>query len=515
MNVRRRALLGAASGALLVLLVHPSTRPGLLAAFLPSTNGQLARLLERPTLTRPRNKESGAAYLHAGADRLVAGSALKEDERATMVRLTQEGDRTDADNAFWSLARFVFRGGEGALARADWRAASKRRQYNDYQNSALLADRDRIAEHIGDAQAWIYAAIAPQRSDALARLIRDLGLRAYRRIPAGPQRTDFAFETIQNGARLRDGSRRLYLGFMGIDLIEGATYGPTMSEDAFVNSPRRMWIAKGRLTEDLRRHRTASEAAACDREFRINDSWQVFSSVESPDDRRHVLGIAAVLVGTVPGGLLLAGMFGGVVWLFGKRAGFIAKARSQFRGPGLTACSLALLAVGAAIGYPWIGLAAGACALLPAIGPERPRRYDGSPLGPLHAFVVGCVVLSLLIGIALTAVSRSLAGSILGAQGPIGAWLGDAGRLSAAVVAVLGASALVAPAWAVVRRFPTPGVAARTYCGIGKGLAFAGLGTAILASPICFALDRWLGDDLAKIALNEQVYYNPSVVGDR
>lgn len=504
MKPSRRALAGAAGGALLVLIAMPQTRPGFRSAFRPKPSGGLASLLARPPLVRPTDRPSGAAYLHAG----VARPALDEEERRTLVGITLEGARKEPGNAFWPLARFVLRNGEGPEARADWRTASRCELYDDFQNAALLGDRDRIAAEVGDIQAWMFASIAPRRSDAMIRKIKDTALATLQSLPEGRERTEFAYETIQNGRILRDWSRRLRLGFIAISMIEGTTYRNDMPT-AVRDSPRRLWIAKGLLTRDVRKFKGEEDARLCDTQFNINDSWQAFSDVEDPVGRFRALAIVASVAATLPGGLLAGSLVGLLVWLFGRRIAKIAGTRNRFRGPGLTACSLGLVAAGFGLGFPLVGLAAGACALVPALAPERPRRFDGRSLGPLHGFVVGCLGFAILAGVALAVIARSLPGETLAAQGAVGAWLGDRNRLGSFVVVVLGASALVAPAWASVRRFATPAIAAKTYIELGRGVALVGVALSILASPLCFALDRRVGDVLGAIALNEPTYYKP------
>ncbi|RYG27169.1 hypothetical protein EON82_00490 [bacterium] len=460
----------------------------------------------RPPLAKPTDLVTAAAYLHAGAERIIRGPVLRRDEVTSLLAITTAGARQEPDNAFWSMAEFVFRGGTSKEALKAWSAASRCRLYNDHQSQALEQDRIRIASHYGGVQAWIYAAIGPQRSESLARLLLSNAQRAQKKSKS----IDLAYQTIRNGAMLRDGSRRLSLGMHGISLIESATYPPELQSEA---SPRRLWVAKTDLTGKLRRAGRVTEASFCDRQFRINDSWQAFRDVEDPAGRLMTLSVAASIVDALPGGLLTAAVAGAIVWLFSLRVAKVAEYSDRFRGPGLTACSLALLVCAAGLGYPGVGLATGVCALVPALSPERPRRYDGSPLGPLHAFAVGSMVTALMAGVALTAVARSLPGQVLPSQGTWGAFLGDPRRLAAFIVVILGGSALIAPAWATVRRLGTPAVAATTYGSLGRGLALVSLLFAIVASPISVAVDRILGDHLGKIVLNEQVYYNPSDSG--
>lgn len=506
MTPRRRAFIGGAFGALLVLLANPLTRPGLLAAFRPLPRGGLPALVTRPALAPPTDVVKGAAYLHVGAGRIARKSPLKADETASLIAICQEGARNEPDNAFWPMARFVFLGGRSREALSAWQTASRCRIYNDHQSQTLEQDRNRIAGYSGGIQAWIYSAVAPQRSSAMAKVI----VETVQRTQKGVDSITLSYQTIRNGAMLRDGSRRLALGQYGIALIEGATYPSDLGPSP---TPRRLWVAKTDLTGKLRRAKMVGEAAYCDRQFRINDSWYAFQDVEDPKGRFITLSIAASIVDALPGALLAAALAGGLVWLFGLRIGKIAEKVDRFRGPGLTACSLTLLVVAAFLGYPVVGITAGICALVPALAPERPRHYDGGYLGPFHAFTVGFLTVGLVLGVGLAAIARSLPGQILPSQGMVGAWLGDAPRLGAFVVILLGGSALVAPAWAIVRRFGTPAIANVTYQGMGRGTALVGVTLAILFSPISLAIDRLLGDHLGKIALNEQVYYNPSDTG--
>lgn len=510
MKAPSRALLGAAGGAVLVLLVHPSTRPGLTAAFLPLPPGGLQRLTERPELAPPTDLDSGAAYLHAGAERMQSGRPLAADEVRTLLQIADQGGRREPDNPFWPLAEFVFRNGRGPEARAAFRRASRERRYFDHQRAQIENDLRRVARG-ASPQAWTYAAVAADRSSAMVWQIRDLALRTLRSIPKGPERTEFTFEAISNGALVRDGSERLGLGLVGIDLIENSTY-PTAGKGSFV---RRLWIAKTSFTGALRAEGRGADAAFCDAQFRKDDSWEAFRDVEDPDGRLQTLSTVAVVVDAAPGALLVAALAGGLVWLFSKRLTAIADISDRFRGWGLAACCFTLLVIGALLGYPTIALAAGACALVPALGPSRTRPYDRGPLGPLHVLIVGFLALSLILVLGFAALARSLPGQVLHHQGEVGAVLGDWRRWAAGALVVLGASALAPPAWAVVRRFSTPAVAARTYRDLGRSLAASSLVLAILASPASLALDRWVGNSLAEIVLNEQNAYSPSNVEER
>ena len=404
---------------------------------------------------------------------------------------------------------------QGDAALAAWRVASRRSAYNDYQTEALQAAFVRAAGSVGDSQAWIYAALAPRRSLAMGAAIRRFAFRALERLPASAH-DEFALQTIHNGASLREGSRQYRLAAYGMAMIEAATYpsgaaieGPAAVADPRSGGIRRLYINKGRLTSSLTDAGRREEARFCADQFRRNDSWAAFQGALDPEGRFATLAIAAALVAALPGALLVASLAGGLVWIFGLRVAVVAEARSRFRGDGLAAGALGLAAAGMALGTPWVGLAAGACALVPAFGPDRPKRFGGVPLGPLHSFLVGTISFALLVGIALGAVARSLPGAILPELGALGGGLGDARRLGAFVVALLGASALVAPAYAVVRRFSTPAMAARTYARTGRNVALSGLALAIVASPVCYALDRFLGDQLGQIALNEPVAYAP------
>ena len=495
-----------------MLLLHPATRPGMLAAFLPLPPGGLSGLLRRPELARPTDLDSGAAYLHAGAERLRTGGALRLDERRTLVEIAEEGGRHEPDDPFWPLAEFVFRGGQGSEARAAFRRASRGRRYFDHQRAQIEGDLRRVARG-SPPQAWAYAAVAPDRSAAMVRSIREIALRTLRAARDERERTELAFETIANGAMIRDGGERLELGFVGIDLIEAATYPPNaVGKGSFA---RRLWIAKTTLTATLRAEGRGGDAAFCDAQFRKDDSWQAFRDVEDPEGRLQTLSIAAVVVDAAPGALLVLAFAGALVGLFFRRIASVAGEVDRFRGWGLAACAFGLLLAGTLLGYPILALAAAACALVPAFNPARTRRYDGGPLGPLHVLIVGLMASGVGTGLALAALARSLPGRILPEQGDVGALLGDADRWAAAALVVLGASALAPPAWALVRRFPTPAVAARTYRDLGRSLGIVGLALAIVASPASLALDRLIGDALAKIVQNEQNAYSPSGLEER
>ena len=512
MNSPVRALLGAAVGAILVLVAHPATRPAIFAVFRPLPQGRLVGLLERPHLPSPTDLDTAAAYLHAGAERIEAKRPLAPNELKTLLVLARRGETAEPDNPFWPIAQFALEGGEGRLALQAWGRASRCKRYNDHQRRAVIADVGRIAERVGDTQAWMYAAVASRRSDALLQRVRKDALQVVRLLRSTDARVEFAYETIRNGAMIRDGSETLDLGRIGIAMIEAAPYPPD-AIPAGKSPIARLYIAKTGLTAELRKRGRAADAAYCDRQFRINDSWAAFASVERPDRRFQALALAAILAATLPGALIATSILGSVIWIFGTRIGKLAEQSHRYNGSGLAATSLTLLIVAAFFGSLPVGLAAGACALVPAFSPNRPKRYAGDSLGPLHVLVVATMAFLLIGATVLATVARSLPGTLLPDLGRYGALLGDADRWGALAVVVLGASALVAPAWAYVRRYPTTGIAARTYRQLGRGIVVPAVLLAVFASPLSLAADRWLGDSLSRIAQNEQNAYNPRGLG--
>ena len=480
----------------------------MVSAFLPLPEAGIAGLLERPRPRRPTDIDSAAVYLHAGAARLELGRGLNSNEYRTLLALGRRGELAEPDNPFWPLSMYIFQRGEGRSAREAWSRASRCKRYNDHQRALLIADVERLASEVGDTQGWMYAAVASRRSDDLLQQVRKTAIENLKKLSAPQERLEFAYEMIRNGAMIRDGSERLSLGRIGIAMIEAAPYPPDVIPAG--KSPiARLYIAKTGLTAELRKRGRSADAAFCDRQFRTNDSWAAFQSVERPDRRFQLLALAAVLVASLPGALIATSVVGGLIWLFGRRAEALAEHSHRFHGSGLSAMALSLLLVGTLLGYVLVGFAAGACALVPAMSPERPKRYAGESLGPLHILVVATMVFVLAAALVVAAIARSLPGSLLPDLGPPGAILGDGARWGAITVVVLGASALVAPAWAYVRRYPTPKIAARTYRDLGRGVALVALVFGLLASPLSLAADRWLGNSLAKIALNEQNAYNP------
>ena len=480
----------------------------MLAAFRPLPEGGVSGILLRPRLRPPNDLDTAAEFLHRGAERLEADRRLSNREIGTLLTLARRGEIAEPDNPFWPMSTFVFHDGKGEIARKAWGRASRCKRYNDHQRHRILSDVDLIAAKVGDTQGWMYAAVAPLRSDAILQRIRKNALAALRGFQKPLERLDFAYETIRNGAMIRDGSERLDLGRIGIAIIEAAPYPPNAIPGG--KSPiARLYIAKTSLTAELRKRGRVAEAAFCDRQFRTNDSWAAFTSVERPERRFQALALASVYAATLPGGLTAVALAGGALWIIGLRLGVLAHHSHVYRGPGVAATSLALLIAGFTLGYLPIGLAAGLCALVPAFSPERPKRYSGQSLGPLHVLVVSSMGIIFALTLVVATVSRTLPGSFLPQFGRSGALLGDGPRWGAIGVVVLGASALVAPAWAYVRRYPTTEIAAKTYRGLGRGIAIPALVLAVIASPLSLAADRWLGNSLAKIVQNEQYAYNP------
>src|ERR1044072_3434979 len=163
-----RALLGAALGAALTLLVHPASQPYLLSAFLTPTHRVEARQTGIPS-----NLAELSDWMLAIGDRYARRNPPQPTELQNALIAAKQGEKLDQGNAFWPqmIAALEHELGHPEEAKKAWLRASYQTRWNDYQTSALLADQQRLTHDFGAEQSWQYAYVFNQRSPAAVDLI--------------------------------------------------------------------------------------------------------------------------------------------------------------------------------------------------------------------------------------------------------------------------------------------------------------------------------------------------------
>lgn len=527
-----RALLGAAFGAILTLAVHPVSRPYLEEAIVRYPADAIASLAgsDHPVLPLPDSAPNASEWLQVAADKFLHGQKLSQSELLTLLGLDQEGEEAQEDNAFWPQMRAVLLHlmGRNSEARESWRRASNCTRWDDGQSDRLLNERDRLVRTLGWNQAWTYGYVFFNRSDAAAAVIQH-----YAQKLVGSTTLDTAeglrtrYYTIVNGDLLRDGSHSIKVGLHGYDMVERASYPPSLSGTP---RPKRIWIAETILTARLRQAGMVEESRRAFEAFDHNDWWRALTGIdpgptgpqgethsllraalpdETPDENLRDLCLISIGLAGLPGAMGLASILGAGLLLVGS----LLQARLSnirfFPTLAITAVALSLgcLAFLATRLVP-VGVCVAVTVEFLAVGPGTPRARRSDDLGPLFNLTMASTWLVLLgaFGLFICAVSSSA--RALGPElGPAGEYFTNSATFLGIATIALSMICLVSPLYATVRRFGTPDILALSLRRIGRFGAVVALTLCVIGGPATVLADRACARELRKIVENEPVYY--------
>ncbi|MEJ5169655.1 MAG: hypothetical protein WHU10_01580 [Fimbriimonadales bacterium] len=425
------------------------------------------------------------------------------------LRAAQEAGRRESGNAFWPQMQAVFHQalGEARPARTAWETAARSRRWNDLQTEELLKRAEDAAAAHGIRQAWVLMAAYPLRSTDAVAALKSFARIVQRQYPIrGESNLRLRIATVANGRLVRDGSRSLKLAALGSDILETATYPPTM---ASFPSQRALLIARYDLINAAREAGLQEESLWLLRSFQENDGWNTLLASVDPIAKAQQIALASLLTSVLPGSLAMLAVTGLLLWLVGWLLVHRVGARRVVSPPWVYV--MGVLA-GVAVYHQlrlWVPAVAVAAAFgFLGFGPTRTRKAQDEDLGPLFGFTV-------LLFATVFAVFHSL--MIAGKAWP--GWhllpflqldaefVGGAGAWASLAGLCLSALLVVAPTWAIAERQSTPfvlGVALRT---AGRFLTFAGALLGLLALLVAIPIDRRLYNLGRELVQNEPLHY--------
>ena len=314
------------------------------------------------------------------------------------------------------------------------------------------------------------------------------------------------YVTICNGSLLRDGSRSIKVGTRGARIVELATYPPTLSD---VIGVKRIWIAQTAMTARLREAGLQDEARKADQTFRENEGWLYLMQRQSPEENLRTMCLASIGFSALPGSFLVCAIVGGAMLLVVRLLGTGLDNRDRFSvklvlvlaafSAGTSFCLTAL--------WP-VSLCVGLCVAFLAANPGRRRSVRDREFGPMFSFTIGCVWLAAATGLATFLVSTSTAAkALLPMLGPPGEYLADSRLFLAAALLMACLIFLIAPAWALVHRQPTPLVFGAALRRLSLYFASGSLILCAISGPISVLGDHAMGVELQNILANEPIYY--------
>jgi len=494
-----RAWLGAIFGAFFVILIYPQARAYWFAGLpFPSRPVTLLPLIgDRPK--PPTDEVESAAWLLSGAARLSENQKLTGSERESLVGIAQRESLREPTNAFWNQMLAIL--ASPTEARDYWMRAANSTTYNDYQSDAVARGRVEYLRRSGASMGWHAAALFAERRSEGAVLTQRL---ASQLAGASPKLA-LRLSILENGRLLRDGGRSLAAARIGVALVEGASYPPSLRR---TGDARRLLLARTEMVQQLRKS-FPSRVQATEDVFRANDAWLAMTGSDEPGGVYRSLGWGSLATAVLPGALTITACLGAGLWLlislhhrFQPLAG---------RRRGLTAFLLAAaLAWGAwATTHLWLpACAAALCALFLLYEPRQLRARVPDSLGPLFEILVAVLATSFVA--LITAYVAGLSGPALILLPELDApgWsYGGAASIAGLAVLTLGSVCLIAPLFAVAQRISTSEVFDRALRQFGANVTLIAATCAMVGLPVAMIVDQRLRQELTQIAENEPLYH--------
>lgn len=516
MNLLGRAFLGALIGALLFIAIHPLTRAWLLDSFTSTSTLEDAlvqsALIPSDPLPKPNEPKAAALWCEIFASKVLGGKNLDKKEIASVRQVATLMSKNDADNALWMQVLSIVQWQEGATQDSikTWKRSAGYRRWSDYQTPRLNLASSLIFRGRYQQMAWIYGWLYTQRTKALSTLVRRHSslLLDYSEAQPVAQKLQIKFASLINGSLIRDGAQSVATGKIGAIMVEESCHPAKLRK---ATTPAKLITAQYDFIGEMRKVGLGSEALEAERIFGDNDGWLALIPSAQEASEFQSLARESVILSAVPGGMILATLFGGVLWFIGAvmlRVDVIYTAHRQ----------TILVAVGvlfAGLSYfiskdPMTALVVASAFAFCLLNPKNLRKARLSDLGPMYSFVR-------LIFIPLTSclfwmygVSMHPGYGLYVERFPweFNSLIAASPNLICLTVALF---ISVGPLWAFAKRIPSLWV-------LGLGLRWVGrvifLGNILLVSvyiPFAVGQNRYLQKQLSQMMQNEPIHYIKSV----
>jgi hypothetical protein len=459
--------------------------------------------------------------MEAGADQT---SPLTADQLKTLLHVASYAAQQDPDNAFWEQMKAVFHYSSSKLPTIsapkkieytkefleDWRKASNRSRWDDYQTRRLEEIQKELASEAGSNAAWQFAAVYPLRESGSAKRIVAVARDLLRGLDnASKESMLLRYEILMNGKLIRDGSRSVEIGSLGATLVEISSYPKEAIGDL---SPHPMVLARIAFFNTLMHLGLRDQAHTVHEVFNSNDGWLAFTRESDLGVSTRRIREASIVTIGLPGALLAISLVGGLFWgtsTLMKRRPELLKVVEPPLAPAL-GIILGVL-VYWATGLILASVAIIACFGFLAFTPVHERKRAPEQLGlvfELTVFVLSCMFCALLVALFIGLSTPGC--QVLPFLNVPKDYYGGSTLLVGLGGIVLGLLLLAAPSWALIQRIPTPVVVLMALKQFGRGIFWGCLALAIIATPLCVASDRYLQAQLGKVVGNEPLYYQVS-----
>lgn len=502
-------LIGAVAGALLVLVIHPITKPivqnGLFKFGIPSV------ILESPevaqnskTLPDPDSLIRAAWWINEGCKSIVNKSGLSTDQILTLVEISQQSYESDKKNAFWKQSESVFQNqlGNIAAARNSWQLASQCKQYNDYQIEKLETVLARLSQVSGSKMAWQYSALEDLKNDCIAQTISSYAV-SFR---AGSKALDDQVTNIKNLSLLQKGATQIASGQRAWKAIENSAIGSVAGQSG---NPRETIARRFALVDELAQAGKTDDAVLVREALAANEAWVAATRIPGKEFSDSANSLYSILTSSLPGSLIS----GGMVSLFLAGIAFLlARAKrlpsvDQFIFPSLLGV-LSGLAIFFSTGllFPAIFLTFTFSGLL--IRPKVELSGNSFPISKSLTISAGILSWTIISCVAIYAIMLTPAAETIQYCGGLSMseWVAP-GNVLSIIFILFGVQLGAIQTWAFSR-------SRNVYRSIGIVLsqsytlvAWLFLIAAIVATPICIAIDQPLKQSSEQLFRDEPGYY--------
>lgn len=509
MNTAGRACLGALIGAIITLIIHPASRPFMLAASTEIPPAKVKACLDHDTDAPPVPHDTAGAslWMELAANRIITHHPLREGELQTMLQIADRASEVESENAYWPQMKAVLLSwaGKPQPAYEAWRRASRSTFWNDYQTERLVTAQSRLAKLTGTDQAWQYAYVYYERSEIPALLIERYA-RTLLSQAGFDSRQDIEtrYVTLVNGEMLRTGAKSLAVATHGANMVDLVGYPRDLLPES---TPKRLWVGQNTLLNNMAKMGMADSTARARLIFGNNEGWRALT----PDDASEemsLLGLSSTFSAGIVGACALSAFVGLLVWSIGWLA-----SRYLGRAPRFTYWHVVPILVVLALIAGWlthdvwagfVGAISGGFLL---VGPKQARRARPEDIGPLFSFLI--VILSLQCGLAVAvfAIFKTTPAKALLPQLNIPIDFYSTPLIPGLASIFMAIGVIAAPIWATVQKLGTPHVFTLALRKLGVYLAYGSLAAGIVLGPISVYADRRLEQTLRKMVGNEPIYY--------
>lgn len=505
-----RIFWGAIAGMVLVLTLHPATRPLLQQSYRGFGPGQVithspwiaSNVSTAPNATTPA---LAAYWVQLGVTRIegLANAELSQQDRSRLLSVCKDYAAKEPNNAFWAQAVALISTSPAEAKEWWFRAARQATTWNDHQYARFREIRNELATADGGPLAWHSAFAISQRSSRLPNSISGLSYNLLFGAKDDPKELlRLQHASLVNGVWMRDSARTVSDLLVGVGQVEQVY--DLAPRPAFGNptSVRRTISARYDLIDRMRGAGMKQEAEQADQAFQGNDLRSGLDLQEVQNENRE-LALQAVISAK-----------GAAVWVWTLvLAGLMAALGWGLRQVRIPAAGSDVVLISAALGgylvhrvwnFPALTIGVVLAILL--------GLFRGGKRAPEHAHLSLVMHLLIVLGagfatgvVGLTLVLGSTGNAALPHLNPYLDYVpGFGGVLLAMLLVVLLLCAHVA-AW--ITRFPAQHLYALSLMRLGRVLTVVSVVGLTLFTPLSVYVDREIKGKLDKILINEPQYY--------